>query len=197
MIALKYLKIVNLFADTWFDEVAGIQDRLSRGGDLRKLIPFEVINPAIPTRMPLVSSNGSVGYDIFTVNKVNLYEGKIVNCIRTNLKLKDVPSGYFMKLENKSSSMWFVMGGIFDVDYTGEILIRIYSLCRREIFPFKAICQAVFVKYTCPLAPWIMVKRGTNCKGACTSNLPEIMFEKKEDEKVEISKDAEDFFCKI
>lgn len=132
----------------------------------------------------MVSTKGSVGYDIFSVNVINLTEGKIQSGIRTNLKIRSLPSGYYLRLENKSSSMYFVMGGVFDVDYTGEILIRIFPVATCTIGKFKPICQAIITKYECPLSNWINVDRGNKGHGSCSQAVPIVMYEKDEEENV-------------
>lgn len=108
---------------------------------------------------------GSAGLDIHTPIDVILSPG-IIHKLDTGLKMI-IPEGYYGQIQSRPSLCLkgiFVLGGVIDADYRGEISVILVNLSKtaHRISMHDRIAQVVCIKITYPIS--IQVKRLTDSK---------------------------------
>lgn len=111
-------------------------------------------------KMPIYSTIGSAGLDIFIPNDVD----KNILCIEPHKDLKipsglkfDIPKGFCLLAVNKSgiaTKQKLVVGAqLIDEDYTGEINIHIINTSNEKVFlePGQKIIQLLYQPYYKPI----------------------------------------------
>lgn len=143
--------------------------------------PFEMYDGNVPTYVPTRASSSSVGFDIFmpSIDSINLYVGVPVK-IRTNLRLNqgNLPAYHFVQLKEKSgNNCFFILGGVIDPDYTGEIFVKVYPYENCTLNFGDALCQALVLKYSdCDVASLNNI-RGNFGFGELTSMSMKILYQ--------------------
>lgn len=84
--------------------------------------------------LPVRSTEGSVGYDIFSAeDKIVMSRGK--SLISTDISLI-IPSGHYGRLASRSSLSWKqhidVGGGVIDQDYRGPIGVILFNHSEKD-----------------------------------------------------------------
>ena len=104
--------------------------------------------------LPKFSQKGDVGMDLFSVEDLILTPGEKVSC-KTGIAIK-IPESYAALIWDKSGpSHKFgikTLGGVFDSNYTGEYLIGLINLGKKnfEIKKGQKIAQVIFQKIENP-----------------------------------------------
>ena len=104
--------------------------------------------------VPRRATLGSVGYDLFAVEEVDMAAPLDVFVVSTGVVLEP-PPGHFIKIEGRSglsSKGIVVVAGVVDVDYRGELKIVLVNMLR-ESYTIKVgdrVAQALCLPYNCP-----------------------------------------------
>lgn len=110
-------------------------------------------NPKENWTLPVRKTRGSSGYDLYSSGFYHIKPNKTM-VVKTNLIIQP-PLGIAAKIESRSSLAIkgvFVLGGIIDADYTGEVGIILYNSSNFTIVitPKTACAQLCFYQYHFP-----------------------------------------------
>ena len=104
--------------------------------------------------MPTRATDGSAGYDLYSVEKVTLWPNER-KTISTGLRLT-TPGGTYLRVAPRSGLAHkkgiHVMGGVIDHDYTGLLGVILYNTHDRPM-TFEVgdrIAQGIFERYETP-----------------------------------------------
>ena len=104
--------------------------------------------------VPRQSTQGSVGFDLFSAEDVDLGSPQGVFTVSTGLVVEP-PPGHFVKIEGRSglsASGILAAGGVIDSDYRGEVKVILINVFRQAymVRVGDRIAQAVCLPYCNP-----------------------------------------------
>jgi len=115
---------------------------------------FKVKRLTPDAKLPLRSSPGAAGYDLFSNEKTELLAGD-VTIIKTGIAVQ-IPEGYYGRIAPRSSlgvRGVDVFAGVIDADYRGEVGVILYNtnnVSTIDIDKYDRIAQLILTKITTP-----------------------------------------------
>lgn len=172
-------KALQLLTPLWIRDLMFVHDLISlykrfvsRVDHAKQPVTFELVNGGMT--FPSKAYDDDVGYDLYASADTTLAPFT-VTAVKTGVRIAVHDKDIFPKIESRSGlalKTVFVVGGIIEPKYKGEIKVLLYNGSPHEakITLGQRVAQVVFYKYTNPVHVNVMFERDRQDAGFGSSD---------------------------